>query len=204
MKLLLIDTLSTGHHISYLQALAKVEAEVAVVVPTGAKIEATKVYYLDFWKNGKRHYLGWLYGIDKIIRQWKPDVVHFVYGDDLYRHMGVGIGAVCRNCRSIVTLHQVRYSKLRDVSKQVLARQVDAVVVHTEQTKADLLKLGIKNVYRVEYPQFCQAAQIPKQTALEKLGLGQIDKPVLLALGGTRWDKGLDILLDALADIKVP
>lgn len=204
MRLLLIDTQSTGHHITYLQALVQTGVEVAVVVPTGTTITAPKVFHVDYWKNRKRNYLGWLCEINKIIRTWKPDVVHFVYGDDLYRYMGVGIGVVCRNCRSIVTFHQIRHSKLRDISKQVFAWQVDAVVVHTEQTKADLLKLGIKNVYHVEYPKFCEIAQTSKQTALEKLGLKEIDRPVLLALGGTRWEKGLDILLDALTDVKAP
>ncbi len=202
MRLLLIDTLSSGHHIPYLQALLSVSSDVAVVIPSETSIIASNVYHVDFWKSGKRQYLYWLREINRIIRKWKPDVVHFVYGDDLYRYMGMGIKVICKNCKTIVTFHQVRCGKLRDMGKMIFAKQIDAVVVHTEQTRLDLLSIGIKNTYHVEYPQFCETAQISKKTALEKLGISGVNKPVLLAIGGTRWDKGLDLLLDALTTVR--
>lgn len=204
MRLLLIDTQSSGHHIPYLQTLVSTSSDVAVVIPSEASVEAFNVYNVDFWKNGKRQYLYWLQEINKIIKKWKPDVVHFVYGDDLYRYMGMGIKVICRKCKTIVTFHQVRSGKLRDMGKMIFAKQIDAAVVHTEQTRLDLLSMGINNIYHVEYPQFYKTMQIAKKTALEKLGISGVDKPVLLAIGGTRWDKGLDLLLDALTIVGSP
>lgn len=70
-------------------------------------------------------------------------------------------------------------------------------VVHTESLEKMLLEMGIKNVKHIEYPQFQKIAVPSTEDARKQLRLKE-DIPVLLALGATRDDKGLDILLDAL------
>ena len=82
-----------------------------------------------------------------------------------------------------------------------IARKVDAVVVHTKKLKADFENLGINNVYHIEYPQFSSSPYIPD--AKEKLGI-HTEAPVILALGATRRDKGLDFLLEALNRVNQP
>lgn len=203
MRALLIDSLSTGHHITYLQSLIAVADEVAVVVPDDVKISEAETFHANFRVDEKKRYFQWLKSIRNIIKVWKPDIVHFVYGDDLYRYMGIGLRTVCGKCHIVVTFHQIRHSKLRDFGRIIFGKQIDASVVHTEQLKQNFETLGVHNVYHVEYPQFSEAVQIPQGEARKKLGIETAEK-VLLALGGTRWDKGLDILLDALTEVKAP
>lgn len=203
MRVLLIDSLSTGHHITYLQSLIAAADEVAVVVPDDVRISSVEIFHANLRVSGKKRYFQWLKSIRNIIKVWKPDIVHFVYGDDLYRYLGIGLRAVCGKRHIVVTFHQIRHSKLRDYGRKIFGKQIDAAVVHTEQLKRNFEALGMHNVYHVEYPQFSEAFQIPQEEARKKLGIETTEK-VLLALGGTRWDKGLDILLDALTEVKAP
>ena len=84
----------------------------------------------------------------------------------------------------------------------MIAGQVNSFVVHTESLQKDLKKMCVTNVEHVEYPQFNVVPQMEQAECKKNLGLPDTDAPVLLALGGTRVDKGLDILLEALQDVK--
>ena len=61
--------------------------------------------------------------------------------------------------------------------------------------------MNIKNVEHIEYPQFCESETVDPLMARNKLGL-RPEVPILLALGATREDKGLGILLEALKYVK--
>ena len=78
-----------------------------------------------------------------------------------------------------------------------------ALVVHTKSLKADLDAMGLSNIVQIDYPEFMDIKSIPRNDALAELEITVNDgDKVLLSLGGTRSDKGLDILLEALKTVK--
>lgn len=206
MKVLLVDTFLKGHHLSYLNSLSELNEDIEIVIPHESEkviMPRDRIHYITVDKTDKLWYFKWLKLLRSLVEEIKPDIVHFLYGDDLYRYMGIGLREACIGCCIVVTFHQVRHSKLRDFGLKIYGKQLDAAVVHTEQLKNDFEILGVQNVFHVEYPQFCEAAQVPQKTAQLELGICD-NCPVLLALGGTRWDKGLDLLLDSLSNVKAP
>jgi glycosyltransferase involved in cell wall biosynthesis len=82
-------------------------------------------------------------------------------------------------------------------------RSVSSGVVHTDSILKRLNEDGIKNVKHIEYPYFQSVSQVERNYARKKLGI-DTKLPILLALGGTRYDKGIDLLLEALNQVKEP
>ena len=78
---------------------------------------------------------------------------------------------------------------------------IDGLFVHTDRIKERLLKLygddSLRQRIFVVPDPVESMEQVPQDTAREELGLPQ-GKSLLLFFGGLRWDKGPDILLDAL------
>lgn len=207
MKAMLIETCLTGHHRTYLDCLVnalKTEDECIAVVPETVKYEDSKVKVVTIpFGNGIRGYLQWIRRIHAAVRQYDPEVVHFVYGDDLYRYFGRGLAFATRKRNGIVTCHQIRRSRLRDISIRCIASGCSHLVVHTESLLNDLKTMGIKNAYQIEYPKFSSDVRVSQKEVRQKLGITE-DECVLLSLGGTREDKGLDLLLKALRKVKEP
>ena len=72
------------------------------------------------------------------------------------------------------------------------SKKIELIIVHSEFLEEELNKIGIKNVKTIEYPSFINInnKNIKKDKELK-------DKIVISCLGGTRKDKGLDILSEA-------
>ena len=199
MKILFIETQLGGHHISYLDSLIANHDQTIVCLPQDdANIEAEKKYIVSINRNCKLWYFSWIKEINRIIRKEQPDIVHFVYGDDLYRFWAINFP---KKVKIIFTCHQIRRSFLRDMAYKKISNSVNAMVVHTEKLKTDLEKIGIDNLYHIEYPQFSNT--VVNLNARKRLQIPD-GIPVLLALGSTRQDKGLDILLEALKTVHQP
>lgn len=207
-KILYIETALSGHHKIYFLTLAQAMRncfEVRCVLPE--KINETdlpiKVLSLPAGKKNLFSqwlcYLRWMRQIRKTVQKEKPDVVHFLYGDALYRYFGIGLRALKKEAKTVVTLHQIRRSRLRDLSVKRICRISDAAVVHTESLCRAFPSLAL---HVIDYPDF-SVQLYDQKTAKEKLGIPQ-DAPLLLSLGGTRRDKGLDLLLRALSSIDLP
>lgn len=210
MRVLLIETQVTGHHGAYLNGLCKVfgeEDEYQIVLPermTNFELLKTKAIYIPWMNKGKRQYFQWLGKIIRYTKQYRPDLIHFVYGDDLYRYFGIGLEMLNKIAPVIVTFHQIRRSRLRDFSLRQISAKSQSIIVHTKQLFGQLKEMGIKNIYHIEYPKFNNHERLNKENALRKLEIENTEGKVLLALGGTREDKGLDILLEALQGVKEP
>lgn len=205
MKVLLIETASGGHHDYYASALQKAADETVYIVPEKIEGIASKQIVIDsgfamkksFWG-----YLAWLGKIHRVVKAENPDVIHFLYGDIFYRNFGLGLKYACTGKHSIMTCHHIRRSRLHDFSLRRIAHRLKALVVHTESLKNDLDAMGLVNAVQIDYPEFMEIACIPRDEALAELGIAVQDGDrVLLALGGTRRDKGLDILLEALKTV---
>lgn len=70
------------------------------------------------------------------------------------------------------------------------ARQLDALVVHSEFTQRQCESAGLDNVVTIDYPCFCSV----DYDSLPGKSESDAGKKVFTCLGGSRPDKGLDVL----------
>lgn len=196
-----------GHHLDYIKTLTSIKKIEPLVVLDAASsdISAKQIVLSDcvFGSKSLMEHLRWIRKIKKILNVEKPDVVHFVWGDSFYRFLGIGFHSICKRYNTIITFHQVRKSCLHQLSLRIYGKLFDRVVVHTSSLKKYLSSLGISNCVHIEYPNFRTGIPCPRTFAQKKLGFSS-ESPVLLCLGGTRRDKGLDILLEALQTVSNP
>ena len=205
MKVLFVDTAVSGHHVSYLSSLLCGESvEPVLVLPEKLKTFSGTQYLCKYdTSNGRtfRVYWKWINDVLKIAKKEQPDVIHFLYGDVFYRYFGVGL-RLFKQYKTIVTLHWAKSKPIEIISTKMICSQIDKVVVHSDYIKQSLKGYGVKNAEHIEYPQFNKHS-ITKQNACRYWGLRE-DVPTILCMGNTRYDKGLDILLDALKSVNVP
>lgn len=211
MKIILIDPIMYAHHVPYFEGLAKNLSKLNTVlgiVPEGFVTDACKLIHISLYKEKMipggtyiNAYIHWINKVYKIIEKENPDIVHFLYGDIFYRYFGIGIRK-SDNYKLIITLHQIRRSKLRDISIKKICHKASHVVVHTDKLRNDLKKMDIRNAEKIEYPYFSNEMNISKTEARKVLNIDIKENKMLLALGSTRYDKGLDILLEALNKVE--
>ena len=206
MKIFFIDTVLDGHHLSYLKQLHRNEIyESVYFIPNHVENLDSKQYIYDEKYNlfNVIDYYHWLKDIKKIIKYEKPDIIHFLYGDRFYRFFGIGL-SMFKDYKTIVTFHQTRKSLLHKISLKNIFSLIDIGIVHTESLINELGLIRINNVVQIDYPDFNDNKNlIDQKNAREILGINTKNE-ILLALGGTRNDKGLDILLEALNYVSQP
>lgn len=207
MKVLFVNMTLDGHHLDYIKTLCSINGIKPVVVLNRASpdISAKQIVLSDcvFGSMALSNHLKWIGKIKKIIKSQKPDIVHFVWGDSFYRFFGMGFWSICKRYKTVITFHQIRKSRLHQLSLYIYAKLFDRVIVHTTTLQQYLNSLGIRNCTHIEYPNFRTGLPCTKAYAQKRLGFSTT-KPVLLCLGGTRTDKGLDILLQALTSVTEP
>lgn len=206
-KILMVDTSLEGHHQTYLQSLIHAAgAKVIVCAPDGGgRLFPMIERYDSIPKAGKswKQYLSMMMSLRRIVRQEKPDILHFVYMDAFYRFGGIGMRLL--PCKKIITCHQFRHrSKTAIRIYRRLSRLSEFVVVHTDELIKVAKGYGIHNAVHVEYPQFNLCSSMDQAAARAKLGIPNDGVPLMLSLGGTRYFKGLDLLLTALKDVTAP
>lgn len=204
MRILFVDAVTTGHHMVYMKELINDgRYESVVLAPDDDMIKNagfggnTTVVPMTGGSYGQR-----LEQIRKTADEYKVDIIHLLFADSIMKYYGFGLGRL-KQYRIAATFHQFRYSFLRNIARKLLFAKVDRGVVHTESMLRYLEGNNIKNAVHIEYPKFERVEYCDKETAKKRLGI-ETDKPVLLALGGTRYDKGLDILLHALNKAEQP
>lgn len=197
MKIAYIDIILDGHHIDYLQTLVNDNENSILIIPNKIDGLKNKQYILDsnmLYKHPFK-YIKWIMDIRKILSKEKVDIVHFLYGDVFYRYFGIGLKSI--NTKKIITFHQIRRGLIKDISLKRIFRNINKGIVHTDSLKLDMNRLGLKNVCKIEYPQFKSLSNINNLNSRIDLILPQ-NHPIITVIGGTREDKGLDILLSAL------
>ena len=118
------------------------------------------------------------------------------YGDSIMRYFGMGLGQL-KEWKVVITFHHLFPGILRKISMRRMLHSVSAGVFHTEAIERQVRSFGCRNVKCIPYPCFLETARLEEKTEISEC-------PVLLALGGTRYDKGLDILLKALKLVDMP
>lgn len=120
------------------------------------------------------------------------EVICFLHLDSCYAEPFL-FGLVREKCTTLVgTLHWFPRDKKRQLLFKWMAKYFDCIVVHSEYIRSQCLEIGVKNVRVIDYPVFCSVD--PAKLTPQAAG----GKKVFTCLGGTRRDKGLDILADAL------
>lgn len=205
MKILYVEIGTTGHHFPYVKSFVSNQSvEKLVILPK--PIESLTVEQVIF--NGKLDiatrklfgYIKLLKAIKRVAEENKVDLIHFLYGDALYRFFGLGL-FLLRKYKLVASFHSFSDGYLHKLSTRRIFRKIDYGIVHTEFVHHELESLGIKNSKHIYYPFFDKDIAIEKKFVLRsKLKLDENDI-VISAIGGTRYDKGLDILLDALNDV---
>lgn len=197
MKVLLVDTKTTGHHIPYAKSLEEhIEYEAIYFLPNIVSDIKNKQIIMKNKPESILGYLRWIYEIYKVAKTEGVNVIHFLYGDILYRYFGIGLG-ILKKFKVIVTFHQIRRSKLRDLSRKLIFNKIDYGVVHTQSLKTTLINENINNVKQIEYPQLVNIPKVNQKDAQKFFGI-EDETIVIGSIGGTRYDKGLDLLLEAL------
>lgn len=201
MKVLFVDISTSGHHLTYLSALAlQKDIEPVLVLPEKVDMDC-KQYVVARDKHTLSAMNAWLKNVLLVAQKEKPDIIHFLYGDIFYRFFGFGLGQF-KKFKTVVTLHWVKTGFVERISTKMLCTKMDRVVVHSEYIRQVLQSYGVKNAVHIEYPQFNEL-KIPKEDACQYFGLEK-DVPVIACIGNTRYDKGLDILLEALKRVNAP
>ena len=196
MKIMYVDHSIEGHHLEYLKYLSENnEYESFAILPKkvdNLKIRQIVYPHLNLKEKKLGAYLKYMKVIKRIAVQEKVDVIHFLDGDSTMRYFDAGYRYL-KKFHTVVTFHHLFPGKLRELSLKSILHQVSMAVVHTDEIEEKIKGYGCKNVRTIHYPCFLSVEPVEKEESPVK---------TLLSLGGTRYDKGLDILLDALKNVQ--
>lgn len=205
--MLFVDSSVDGHHTPYLNALVEAAGDSCGAILPEKIVSRKPLNQYIYAKNIRSlgGYISWMTYIAQIAEEKDYQIIHFVYGDMLYRFFGLGLNKLSK-WKLLVTFHQFRYSGIRDLSLKRIFSRIDLGIVHTQHLLGHTRSLAISNARLITYPVF-EALTMPDKNRLmairKSLNIEESDK-VLLALGGTRLDKGLDILMKALHQVHSP
>lgn len=215
IKILLVDTSTIGHHKSYLSAIIE-NYEFDFYLCCYHEFEDIADINVKYLKNNINtddikfgNYLKWIEEIKKMASRKNIDIIHFLTGDYLYRYFGLGLCKL-KKFKIIITCHGFKIDKnkvleysVNRISYRRIFSNIKYGVVHTEALFIERKHDKIDNVVHIEYPHFQNFDCLNKETIRKQLEI-PINSMVLLSLGATRRNKGLDILLEALNKVEVP
>lgn len=198
MKVLFVDDMLWGHHIPYLKALADNHSyESVVLIPEKVPdLLSRQIVYdkLSFESKKISDYMKCMRFIESQAKKEKAEIIHFVNGDKIMRYFGLGMGRLSKQWKVIITFHHFFTGFMRKISYQKMSSH-RSIVVHTDCFYEQMERYGIRDVNHIEYPGFLQKHKVhPDDSKI----------PVIGMYGGTRYEKGLDLLLEALKRINSP
>ncbi|MBP5450174.1 MAG: hypothetical protein J6Y01_08700, partial [Spirochaetales bacterium] len=196
MKILLVDDTMKGHHLYYIQSILTLPHEFVFFSSENSPLlpcRQIKNEHLNFVPRKFGDWLKFINEVKKTAESEQVDCVHFLDGALFYRFFGIGLGQLCKY-NPIITFHVIRFNLIRNISLRNIFRHIRFGVTHTSLIEQQANSIGIKNIVHIEYPDFTQNMlyQVESFPSLPK------NVPVIAAIGTTRFDKGIDILLDAL------
>jgi len=191
MKVFLIDHRLDGHHQIYINALDKIEYTVKCVDIVYFK--PIRHFFAYFIK--RYHYLNQIKKMLIDNQNDKNSLYHFLYMDDFL----IPIWNLFKDFKTkiIVTLHQIPSSKVKILILKKTSRHINKIIVHSEYIQKKLFQLGIHNVVVVDYPRFHKYEKNLESFDARKYLNLPTNKMIISALGSTRYDKGIDILLNS-------
>lgn len=198
MKIMYVDVGMDGHHLVYLNyLLSKAPAGSFAVLPSYTDKAGGRVYETGIESiRSFQEYGAWMRKLQRIAERENPDIIHFLDGDTMMRHFGRGL-ARFKDSRIVITFHHLFGGKAREISMKSMLKNAEAGVFHTKEICGKVRSFGCNNVVCIPYPCFLD---MPAALASGY----KHHPPKILALGATRYDKGLDILLEALQRVRIP
>ena len=188
MGILLVDNNECkvgGHNYLYRQALNSIK---------GTVIYEDRVEFREFRDNiigAIKDRCNYLKKVSK-----KDDDVHLLHFDKFYK-APIAIKKLKNKGRKIYgTIHWYPGRKIDRYLLKKSAQYLDVIIVHSQYIKTKLNEFGIPNVEVIDYPAFIDDSC--NKILSKKVKNNNI---VISCLGGTRADKGLDVLMEAFKDL---
>lgn len=194
MNVLFVDSGKGGHHAIYLNNLVNSDVYQSVcclpIENTGNKVKQYIIKY-DPRKNIVS-YIKWIIKVASIADKEHADIVQFMQMDSLMKYFGLGFRKLKKERKIVIVYHHFWKGFFRKLSYVLIAKRVDYVVVHTQLIMDKLTSYGVNNIRKFEYPGFGRICNKVRKHLPARI----------LAFGSIRYDKGLDILLEALKLVK--
>lgn len=123
-------------------------------------------------------------------------VVHYLTADKFYFLFWLFPG-ILKGKKIIATIHHIPKNKILQYALKKFSRKINGIVVLSNYLKIELNKLKITRVIAIQHPSFYDYSNINTKSELKVKFNIDAKLKVISFLGGTRYEKGLDILLDA-------
>lgn len=191
-KVFLVDNKYTGHHKVYLDTLNTIDKTINSTIEMEFERRKTT---LKFFIDRQKFISELLLSLNSKQNKIDKKIVHLLYIDELYSNPF--LPNLNKYFKVIGTLHHYPHNKVKMKLFKIFAKKIDTIVVHSEYIKKRLVENNINNVEVIHYPSFYDYSNLPDANSLKKSMGFQDDKIIISALGGTRYDKGLDILLES-------
>jgi glycosyltransferase involved in cell wall biosynthesis len=224
-KIIFFDTSNGGHHLTYNRVVMRGylessnfrDSEVYYYSPIkdikegenlskqGIKVIKNETKSQNLNKNLDRFLF--FIKLIKFARKNNIKNIHLFYLDSLYIPVLIFFPYLC-SVNLTATLHWYPEKRLKKLLLGLFlnTKVIKKIVIHGEYTKKKLLNLNYsrnnERITSIVYPNL-------HPTKLNTLGLGNITdklnkskRPYILAFGGLRHDKGIDILLESLSFVK--
>jgi len=225
-KIVIIDYLHEGHHAVYasvlLRGLLSAGYEVLFIGTPDLIEQIINIVKpeknIEFVFIKARVLAGHLNEINKLLTlkdsiktiiKFKPDVVHFLQLDRFLLGISI-IRFFLNNTQIVSTLHWCSLIldhriTLKSLVNKFLFRHLlrkSKIITHSRSTNLMVRNAFKSNLYYAPYPihfttMNCNNSLNKKFTTRKELGLTESDK-LLLCFGGARYDKGLDLAIEAL------
>lgn len=180
MNIYLVDNINDGHHVLYEKELSKIQN--TLIVNKKARFKNFKEAPLKAIDN-RRKYLKEI--------GCKNQIIHLLYFDIFYK-VPFAIKNLKKQGNIIIgTLHSYPQKNIDKYLLKEAAKYMEVIVVHSEYIKQQLNEMGLENIKVISYPSFLDGGMISRKSTNSRR------KIVVSCIGGTRYDKGLDILIEA-------
>lgn len=194
MKIFLVDKKNdiVGHY-HIMRCLSRLEG--AIEIDTNETSYAFKRFPFKFFKERFRV-------VRHVIKQIHTQcdehtVIHFLTADKFYFLFWLFPGRL-KPSKIVATIHRVPKNRILQKVLVLFSRRVNSILVLSNYLKQEMDTIGVERVVAVQHPTFYDYINIPSKTILRgQMGISE-GKVVFSFLGGTRYEKGLDIFLEAL------
>lgn len=140
--------------------------------------------------------------IRKVAEIERPDIIHFVSADEYLKFFGMSL-EILRSYRIVLTFHWCPRSRMRDLSRKIIAKKVDQIIFHVIDAPEYTGKNGVINSKFIILPPEHTGLIYDKYLSKKALGIENNYKTISF-VGSMEIYKGIEILLKALREIQTP
>ncbi len=202
MKILYVDISLSGHHLPYLKALTDFNNDNIYILPEKTSDLKGKTYIIKYERYDIISYLKWIEKIYRIAIKEHVQVVHFVFGDVLYKSFGIGLGKF-KKFKLIVSFHRMENKMLKNLSRILIMKKIQAMTTHIMGSENLLPKQYRYKIHFIAYPSVLENYYFTIEAARKYLNIST-KNPVISVVGVMAEYKSLDVLFDALLQVTLP